>query len=174
MYYGPINSDLTGIYANSDWGIFNNISNGGNLSRVWHVLTKDQWEYIISGRPNAANKCSQGTIGEMHGLILLPDEWDMPSGLNFVGNAGNWNTNTFSISQWSKMEENGAVFLPTAGIRCGTEVTSIIFCVVYWSSTGDGLYNAYGLRFYPDQIIINNTTGNYHSAGNSVRLVQDY
>lgn len=63
---------------------------------------------------------SQATIPNIHGYVLLPDEWELPEGMSFVPRANDWKTNTYTISQWRVMEQAGAVFLPATGERGGT------------------------------------------------------
>ena len=123
----PSNKDADYTGAFMDWGdLF-----AGN----WRTLTKDEMQYILTGRANAANLRAEGTVAGQHGLILLPDEWTLPSGLTFVpgyvGYAG-WNgvedenadipeytENIYTAEQWRFMEGAGAVFLPHAGSRVG-------------------------------------------------------
>ena len=103
----------------TDWGV-NKISNGGNQANLWRTLSKAEFEYIYSGRANAANKRSKAKVNGVRGYIFLPDSWTLPSGLSFVANASTVSEvakNTYTIEQWQKMEQNGAVFLPVTGIR---------------------------------------------------------
>ena len=55
-YYpdGSYYNDLTGSYANADWGVYNKISNGGNQAGLWRTLTYSEWSYLISGRAQAS------------------------------------------------------------------------------------------------------------------------
>ena len=48
------NVDLTGSYAEADWGWHNAISNGGNQTHMWRTLTATEWQYLInrSGKPS--------------------------------------------------------------------------------------------------------------------------
>lgn len=127
----------------TDWGV-NTISNGGNQANLWRTLTKDEWEYLFSGRANAANRRSTATVNNVVGYIFLPDNWTLPSGLKFVADVQNkWETNKYSLEDWQKMEQNGAVFLPkTASIsKSNTGLTyydagwnNDEHCQ-YWSST---------------------------------------
>ena len=52
-------NNLTGAYANADWGVYNAISNGGNAAGLWRTLTKDEWYYLINSRPEASKLYSQ-------------------------------------------------------------------------------------------------------------------
>lgn len=104
-----------------DWGVYNKISNGGNVANRWRTLTKAEWEYLINTRSNAVNKRALGSINGINGLIILPDNWTLPAGCSFrikeSETLSGYETNTYTTEQWSKMEEAGAIFLPAAGFR---------------------------------------------------------
>lgn len=135
----------------TDWGT-NPISNGGNKANAWRTLTKDEWLYLFCGRPDADKLFGLGKVLGKEGVIILPDDWQLPAGatfnpstsngLTFNGtdtytNAGNNNYthNTYASAEaWAKMEAAGAVFLPAAGFRSGTTVDNLTDGN-YWSST---------------------------------------
>ena len=135
----------------TDWGT-NPISNGGNKANAWRTLTKDEWLYLFCGRPEADKLFGLGKVLGKEGVIILPDDWQLPAGatfnpstsngLTFNGtdtytNAGNNNYthNTYASAEaWAKMEAAGAVFLPAAGFRSGTTVDNLTDGN-YWSST---------------------------------------
>ena len=173
-YYpgGSYSNDLTGSYANADWGVYNKISNGGNSAGMWRTLTQSEWSYLINSRANASSKNGVATVNDVTGLILLPDNWTLPDGLTFTSGAnGDYAQNTYSASEWSKMEANGAVFLPAAGYRFGTEnVYGVGSYGGYWSSSAYGYYYAYYLSFGSDDV---GTSSDNRNTGRSVRLVQD-
>ena len=173
-YYpgGDYTNNLTGSYANADWGVYNKISNGGNKAGQWRTLTKDEWAYLINTRTNASSKKGIATVNSVPGLILLPDEWTLPADVTFTsGASGDYAQNTYSAEEWSKMETNGAVFLPAAGYRVGTDVCGV-------GSYGDYLSSSAYDNDYASCLYFNNS--GYVSArignrfgGQSVRLVQD-
>ena len=154
----------------TDWGI-NKISNGGNTVNQWRALTSNEWGYLYSSRANAANLRSQATVNNVYGYILLPDSWLLPSGMSFTANANKWTTNTYSASDWAKMEQSGAVFLPAAGHRNGVDVYDVGSNGGYWSSTPIGADGAY--RLYFNSGYINPQSSSRRHGGRSVRLVQD-
>ncbi|MBP5723460.1 MAG: hypothetical protein J6X18_07820, partial [Bacteroidales bacterium] len=123
-YYpgGSYSNSLTGSYANADWGVYNKISNGGNQAGLWRTLTKDEWQYLISDRAQASRLMGQGRVNNVNGLILLPDGWETPSSVKFTYDPGNYSTNVYSLDEWAVMQSYGAVFLPAAGYRGGTDV----------------------------------------------------
>ena len=136
-YYpdGSYYNDLTGSYANADWGVYNKISNGGNVAGMWRTLTNSEWNYVISNRSDARYLRGTATVNGVNGLILLPDNWTLQTGVTFTYGEGGWSQNTYSASEWSKMEANGAVFLPAAGYRNRTGVYFVGSSGYYWSSS---------------------------------------
>ena len=76
----------------------------------------------------------------------------------------------FTADQWSKLESAGAVFLPAAGYRYGSDVGNVQYNGGYWSATGRSSGYAYCLLFYSDEADVDY---NYRYYGHSVRLVKD-
>ena len=173
--YGPTDGtsytySLTGSYANADWGVYNAISNGGNEAGLWRTLTYNEWYYLRYSRTDANSKYGVAQVAGVNGCVFLPDSWTLPSGLSFRSGAnGNYAQNTYSASEWSKMEANGAVFLPAAGGRGGTDVGSVGSYGLYWSSSAYDYYDAYYLYF--DSYVVY-TNYNNRNDGQSVRLVR--
>ena len=163
--YGDGENDIAG--TNYDWGVNNAISNGGNQAGLWRTLTKAEWAYLINSRDNASSKKGFATVNNVTGLVLLPDDWTLPTGVTFSSETSN---NTYSADDWAKMEANGAVFLPAAGYRSGTDMKNVGGHGGYWSSSYDG-NNAYGLYFYSGMVLTNNNYNRYF--GFTVRLVKD-
>ena len=170
----------------TDWGGYK-ISNGGNNASQWRTLTSNEWLYLFHSRSNAVHLFGFCTVNGISGVILLPDDWATPNGLTFSPSTLNWAwddweycsdkdfyanhflDNTYTSSEWSKMETAGAVFFPAAGCReFGTDLRGGGY---YWSSTpdddGDARYLDFGANFlspeYPSP----------RSVGMSVRLVKD-
>ena len=152
-----------------DWGV-NAISNGGNTPYQWRTLTKDEWEYLCNTRTNAANLRSQATVAGVHGYIFLPDDFVLPVGFSFLANAKDWAINVYSARGWSKLEAAGAVFLPAAGNRYGTNVYNVGSYDCYWSATSYNAYNAYYLFFGSNNLNPQSDSNSYD--GYSVRLVR--
>ena len=166
--YGDGDIDIAG--TSYDWGVYNKISNGGNQAGLWRTLTNDEWQYLISNRTDASYLCGTATVNGVNGLILLPDNWTLPTGVTFTYGEGGWSQNTYSASEWSKMEANGAVFLPAAGGRLGTDVSSVGSYGGYWSSSAYDSSGASNLDFYSDDVYTYNGYDRY--CGRSVRLVR--
>lgn len=165
--YGINNSTTDYDYHGDfrEWGA-NAITNGGNAANQWRTLTRDEWAYLFSN-----HTWGMGTVHSVHGIIILPDSY---SGTGITsGGANKWNTNTPSASAWTAMEAAGAVFLPAAGYRSGTEVYYLgnDDRGYYWSSTSYSEYGAHWVEF--DKNDRYSDYGSYSFTGHSVRLVRD-
>ena len=122
----------------------------------WRLLSNDEWSYLLaSGRTNAADLNSLGTINGMNVLIILPDGWVKPDGVpNFstAYNTKGFDANTYDSRTWALMESSGAVFLPCGGYgyRDGTgyHVVDAGTHGTFWTSTQSTGTNAYCMRFY--------------------------
>ncbi|MBR3565191.1 MAG: hypothetical protein IKN91_02530 [Paludibacteraceae bacterium] len=170
-YYpgGSEKNNLTGAYANADWGVYNQI--GSDAPGTWRTLTYDEWSYVYSGRANAKNLCGQATVNGVTGFILLPDDWEAPSGITFIaGTSLNFTTNTYTTAQWEQMEQRGAVFLPSGGYRYGSSVGNVGLRGHFWSVSQGGSSNAWYLYFGSGNCRM---LDNYRYYGQGVRLSQD-
>ena len=175
--YGPSTNmtdpDLTGTSANYDWGVYNPISNGGNINDMWRTLTVYEWDYVFNTRNTTSGiRYAKAQVNEVNGVVILPDNWDADTySLNIVNTSGaNYLSNVISEEQWPILEDAGAVFLPAAGYRHGTSVgNSSGSYGRYWSSSYYNSGSAHYLRFYDSSL----TVGPYlvRNDGFSVRLV---
>lgn len=195
QYYpgGSPTNDLTGTYANGDWGIFNEIYNTQTSSLdspgTWRLLTYDEWTYIMKTRATRSNlHFAKGRIHGRNGLILIPDKWTGLHGSFSSADQDNvfFSTNNISDANWAEMEKAGCVFLPAAGARFdhGTDYTNgwqFDEFGYYWMSTHNQYVTAtaadracfsddYTDFYYPPNGGTNNV-GNRHR-GESVRLVK--
>ena len=118
---GSTSSNLTGDYAYADWAVYNAISNGGNAPRMWRNMTKEEWLYLVFTRDPEVKLRGTGNVNGVGGMILLPDDWNMPENCSFSPGFSNstadWSHNKYTLEEWGKMEAAGAVFLPAAGYR---------------------------------------------------------
>jgi hypothetical protein len=117
-----------------DWGV-NKI--GNDEPNTWRSLSYNEWSYILDERENAKNLISVGRVKGNNGVILLPDNWVCPEGVDFkIGFGGNEDAYaTFQIIDehvWDKLEESGAIFLPACGYRQGTTVKELQESCRYW------------------------------------------
>lgn len=128
-YYpgGSQKNSLNGKYANADWGVFNAISNGGDKAGMWRTLTHNEWYYLINQREDAELKRGLACVNHVNGLVILPDSFSFPIEKS--------NYERFSKEEWKKMEGNGAIFLPAAGNRQGTDIHKVDGIGYYWSTT---------------------------------------
>lgn len=172
--YGPPGSyNMTGNYANSDWGVYNSISNGGNQSNQWRTLTKEEWTYVFETRNTVSGiRYAMAKIGNVNGVILLPDGWNTSvySLNNPNTNDASYSSNTLTAAQWSILEQAGAVFLPAAGYRYGVSILDVGSKGCYWSASYCDSGNSFGL-FYYDSFL--NSNANFRrDIGLSVRLIR--
>ena len=166
--YGDGSNDIAG--TDYDWGVYNKISNGGNQAGMWRTLTYNEWYYLRYDRTDAGALYGTATVNGVNGCIFLPDNWTTPTGVTFKCGANGYSANTYSASDWSKMEANGAVFLPAAGSRYVTDVDDVGSYGYYWSSSANDDDNAGYLYFLGSYVEASSLSRNY---GISVRLVQD-
>ena len=180
---------LTGEYANGDWGVYNS----AQLGAGWRTMTRNEWRYLIysrttTGTVNGTSNAiytnakiltdgsgTEGLTYNICGVILFPDEFDGSasySGVTWgtINNVSDWST-TCTTTGWEALEAAGCVFLPAAGSRSGTSVTSAGTWGVYWTSTASAVE-------YVDDLYIGPSTfsawgGNYRHLGRSVRLARN-
>ena len=164
--YGPstfmTDTNLTNTSRYYDWGQYNVISNGGGEQDLWRVMTRDEWNYLLFQRPDAANLQGRVTITgiptpsggttSVSGYVLLADDWVELSGITFSRSSNN----SYSLSQWKRLESGGAIFLPYG---------------YYWTSTSSGNGAAWCFAVSSNQMMVapyNRSIESY------VRLVQEY
>ena len=163
-------SDYSGSFV--DWGT-NMI--GDDAPYTWRTLTNSEWAYLLDSRPNASSLCGVAQVNGVNGLIILPDNWTCPSGVTFQsGFHGSDGVDyyaayqTFTADQWSMLEAAGAVFLPAAGYRDGSDVNYVQDNGYYRSSSGNGSWTYY-LNLNSAETSQIRSLGHY---GGSVRLVR--
>ena len=196
--YGQDGEDLQGTNMKmSDWGQFNAILNGGDAPEMWRVMTRDEWNYLLNQRTGATSKRAFATVMGVRGLLLLPDNWSGPSVKSFdteIMDDGdpekppktvkpNWSANVYaSESDWNKMEQAGAVFLPAAGSFGDWDYNTRSISLQdynlsdtkaegsYWTRSSMSYDDARCLRFGNDNWMFH---GSKKVMGRSVRLVMD-
>lgn len=172
-----VNGDIAG--TNYDWGVFNYANPGIIFGATtvtdvpWSTLTKAEWEYLI----HRSNKAGLATITidaqSYKGLVLLPDltgtgsNWSLPEGASFTAGFSSYSLNNYSSSQWSTLENAGAVFLPVTNYRNGNTVTGIDEGY-YWTSTGNNAGSSWALKITAGDVDVVVKT---LSHGCAVRLV---
>lgn len=169
---GYLEAGLTGEYAYADWALYNRI--GDDAPGTWRTLTIEEWDYLLYERPNSRNLCGYALIDEHYvGMVLLPDTWVQPAGLNFIADiyGGEYFENSYTLVQWAKMEEAGAVFLPAAWQRRGEDIyREDENKGYYWSVSYDGGSVAWAIGFRKRETLDYEALLHY---GLSVRPVKD-
>ena len=156
-----------------DWGT--NPTLIANLGSGWSTLSKDEWDYLLNERENAAQLMALATVADVKGLILLPDEWDTSTSI----------LQSYTAEEWAVVEASGAVFLPIAGQMSAVynpdtygAVTTFTAVGVYWtsspaldgSSVEDADRYAAGLTIGETEVTFANVSRRTY---NAVRLVKE-
>jgi hypothetical protein len=179
LAYGDASYNLYDQTGEADWG-YNPISNGGNQTNQWRTLTQPEWNYVFNTRTTTSGiRYAKANVNNVNGVILLPDDWSTSTYSLSNTNSGDasFSSNTLTASQWSTLEQAGAVFLPAAGGRNGTSGTSVggVGSYGYYCSASSGAGgNGSGASFasFCDSYLRANTNSNgYRYCGRSVRLV---
>ena len=182
------NTDGAGNFV--DWGM--NIIQSDS-PKTWRTLSIDEWKYILHDRPNATSLLACAIIDNVVGVVILPEEWQCPEGVQITTVANEKHTwdanikmyyfednvfahNTIETTTWKTLEKAGAVFLPTAGFIKKGVLTSCGTVARTWSATrhqtAKGYYISFGYSPTHDYSI--RTYSNLNSDdGHSVRLVHD-
>ena len=165
-------NDYTGEFI--DWGS-NPICS--DEPGIWRTLTKDEWEYLVSKRDRALELIGVACVNGINGLVILPDNWLTPQGIPFKSgfNTGYGESyfashQQFTREQWTILEAAGAVFLPAAGWREASTLSSTLRGGHYWSSSLRDSNNTYYLSFSSKEAWMN---CNSPHRGFAVRLVSD-
>lgn len=173
--YGNLQNELGSETGLADWGC-NSISNGGGQSKNWRTLTNSEWSHILFHRETPSGiRYVKAKVGQVHGIILLPDDWSISTyPLSEPNGGGHFDSNIINFADWRDLlEANGAVFLPAAGSRDGTTYSDPSgeppTSGSYWTSIHHYGTYAYGMGFSDNS---NPRVGNlYRQTGASVRLV---
>ena len=177
MYYayGSMDYHLCDQTGQADWGYGVATGNGDELTHPWRTLTIEEWEYLLHERATTSGvRFVKAQVNGVNGVLLLPDDW---SASVYALNNMNQEQASFASNVVSKdsfdlyLEPNGAVFLPTAGRRNGTEVGEVSSAGYYWSATASGPRYSSVVMFDSDFLDVDVTLS--RSKGLSVRLVRD-
>jgi len=132
------------------------------FSNDFYVPSSAEWRYIFRERPRADELFAHATVGGVHGIILLPDNWQTPEGISLKTSKEmgfRWNDDTqdytaadsydgyaqnnYTAWRWIYLEFSGAVFLPAAGSD-GHDANTYGW---YWSSTESMVSQLSGYAF---------------------------
>lgn len=186
--YGPQgNYDLTGTFAEGDWGVANSI--GSMAAGTWRTLSVNAWDTIFNIRtttttnlPNSGGidniRFTMATINNTYkGMIVFPDNYTHPDGTGFTSGVYNTYSNytaSVSLEGWALMESAGAVFLPATGYRgWNNNIVTVTQMLQgwYWSNSSYDNSKAYGLVFNSTSVQTN--YNEKRKIGMSVRLVRN-
>lgn len=175
--YWTGNTVLTLDENGSDWGVKANEAQLGGYSN-WRTLTIDEWTYVFDGSRGDYRYLwvvlDMGQSGQEFGVILFPDKYD-GSNDNYSFNGTTYTV--INLQDLAALEEAGAVFLPGAGYREGTDVKPYYqeWSGKYWSSSPHGAAEgiAKNLYFKAGSSIVPAINDDWCSVAHSVRLVRD-
>ena len=170
--YGSYYYNLYDQSGKADWG-YNPISNGGNTTDQWRTLTTEEWAYVLNTRYTPSGiRFAKAKVSNVTGVILLPDDWSSSYySLNNTNVAtASYDSNIILESQWTTLEQHGAVFLPASGHREGTTLYNQVYDGYYWSSSHGNGNKACYMFFTLDYLHPQYETED-RSNGFSVRLV---
>lgn len=134
----------------------------------WRTLTYTEWDYVLNKRPRAlelhyfVNIAPESDIDDgLHGLLIFPDGWTKPAGINLNSSTYTEGGNTYyykNIITYAELAqligEDGeyGTFLPTVGYYCGTGVNATNGYIdevgSYWASDADASGHNF-IQFWP-------------------------
>lgn len=173
---GDKSNNLTGNYANADWGVYNGISNGGNETNQWRTLTGVEWGYLLKNNEWTLGYIKTSELDSVLCCFFIPENFVAPLGFNisiinndafdrnksFSISESDYSGNIFDREQFAVLERMGVVALPASG-RGSASVYSTggVYVTIYysglrgfyWSSTQAGEYIS-ALGFYTDSAYV--------------------
>lgn len=191
-YYvgGSPNNDLTGNYAEADWGWHNTIrgNDGYNYPpHTWRVLTIAEWKYLLTER-NATKRFAKATVNGVKGIIIYPDNYSHNEHSNYYNDVTkDYSVNTLDTTQWNTCHKWGCVFLPAHGYRAagkdpdGSNNNPNGTNFGFYASSTHGRYDNQQTNIPKEQLMLamkftNNSMpfeGHMRHEGACVRLVHD-
>jgi hypothetical protein len=183
--YGMNTSTSKSTYSGNfvDWGSNSDLQTA--LGTGWFTLSSAESTYLFNTRSASTvggtsnGRFAMAKVNNVKGVILFPDTYthpaglDAPVGVNATDGTG-WNSNNYTVADWTKMESAGCVFLPGAGYRDGESLVSTGIFGAYWSATSSGKasdYSAYDFVYFHPTWLSPAFT-NTRNLGFSVRLVR--
>ena len=170
------NSDYSGNFV--DWG--NNSDLQTALGTGWFTLSSAEWTYLFNTRSASTvggtdnGRYAKAKVNDVNGLILFPDTYTHPDGVTAPTNVNTTNasfdSNTYTVADWTKMETAGCVFLPAASSRNGSMVNNPGSYGYYWSATPETEVAA--LNAFVGPTFLTPASKNSRCNGFSVRLVK--
>ena len=106
-----------GSYVNYDGAFYS--ASATQTSSGARRLTEDECKYLLNSRYTPSGKrYAKATVNNVHGMIILPDDWNENYyTLNSCNSASaNYDSNIITASDWNDIfDVHGAAFLPAAG-----------------------------------------------------------
>ncbi len=171
----PTNNTLYDPTVFRDWG---EQIIGPDTPNTWRTLTSDEWQYLCFSRNQAAQRIAIACVDGINGLILLPDSWGTPEGIdlrcgfsNMAGQSAFAQWQTISLKHWEKLQHAGAIFLPAAGLRIDSGVYTLQYDGYYWAASAHNTNYSFCLVFDAQGVKLDSDSRHY---GMAVRLVKDY
>lgn len=160
------------------------IPTGGGVPPLqWRTLTMDEWNYLINTRSASTvnlvdnARYVKAQVNSVNGLILLPDVFTLPAGINMVNinaSSAGFTGNIYTTAQWETLESAGCIFLPATGRRMLSSTTYIGLAANYWSSK----WYPYSPQMYVYSLLIDESNVSSasiveYTGGNPVRLINE-
>lgn len=182
MMYGDGHNSIAG----TKWDFSRAVND--QLGSDWRMFTHDEIHYILMFRENAEKLFGYGTIDEIRGLFILPDDWKCPDGITFtpsvdagfenqydwyytIGDKENYTYNIFTKEDWALIEQAGGVFLPVTGMRSENCCDHIGISGHYWTSSNYGEEFANCLCLFEHDLFLEGNFDRGYALG--VRLIRD-
>ena len=169
------NANYSGNFV--DWGSNSDLQTA--LGTGWFTLSSAEWEYLFNTRSASTvggtdnGRYAKAKVNDVQGLILFPDTYTHPDGVTAPTNVNttgaSFDSNTYTVADWTKMESAGCVFLPAAGSRNGSMVNNSGLYCYYWSATPESEVGA--LNMFVGPTFMTPVSKNSRNIGFSVRLV---
>lgn len=159
---------------------------------ICFALSKDEWTYLLTGRTASTvngttnSRYFKGCIDDeeggdaRNGMFIFPDTFTWPAsvetrpkGIN--DGAVRYQTNTYTVTDFKRMQEAGIVFLPAAGWRDGSDTQPTVYTTnsygYYWSSSYSSTDSA-NYMYFDNGIVFTDWDDHRHKAC-AVRLVTE-
>lgn len=147
-------------------------------SKYWRTPTYAEMNYLLTQRTNASNlrtlgrvEISSGTY--MPGCFLLPDNWSLPNVISMVITKANFNSNSYSLSDFRSLLNVGAVFLPISGYRTNVTYYTADNIGRYFLGNLDSQSRVLQFLFGNNRIEVSAATMLGTAIGRNLRLVKD-
>lgn len=161
--------DFNNYKSYAEWGDY--------YGRGWRTLTRDEWVYVLKKRSTRSGlRYAKAVVGNVPGVILLPDNWDRCAYKLNGANRGReeCKANVISAAVWDeKFSSAGAVFLPITGeMSLRKTFYNVEWKGGYWSSSDvpNNINSAFFVYFYNDGL--SSDCESNRSNGRAVRLVR--